>query len=348
MSAALSLKDIQILCNEVRRLTEAKLPLEHHLASAAGGQRRLQQLTESITESLNSGMPLGDVIQKHSVGDTRMLAGAVAAGIRCGRLNATVEMMGDLAGDLVKIRGDILRSLTYPVIILLVALVLFTTIIQSALVRLLGMFRSYDVPSPFLEWNASHSEWPLYLLAVLLGMGMLWVISGRAASMAFRGPEAILLLIPGVGAMIRDLRFYTLTRFLSLLVDRRIPLPEALRLSGASTGTRRLDQACATFAQAVEQGQRLPQPSSWRRSKQLPPMLHAALTQGLENEQQLVYRTQSVAAFYEDRIQNTALWLRMLMPTVTFVIIGGGAVCCYALAVFLPVIDLYRNLATGN
>ena len=91
-----------------------------------------------------------------------------------------------------------------------------------------------------LEWNREMPGWTLLIPLAGFVLFVLWMMSGRAAAMAFKGPERLFLLLPGVGALVRDLRYYTLSRMLSLLTERGLPLQEALTLAGGASGSNRL------------------------------------------------------------------------------------------------------------
>ena len=63
-------------------------------------------------------------------------------------------------------------------------------------------------------------------------------------------------------------------------------------------------------------------------------------------EARMVHRLRSVADFYRNRLQRNSAWVKLLMPVVLFIVIGGGCVLLYAAMTFWPVTELYRNL--GN
>ena len=91
---AVTLQDIENLSIEVKALVDARLPLETNLAEAGTGHgRRLQELTESISTSLAKGETLDATIRTSQLGAPRMLAAAVAAGVRSGELGSAVEVL---------------------------------------------------------------------------------------------------------------------------------------------------------------------------------------------------------------------------------------------------------------
>ncbi len=346
-----TIEDIQGLAAEVRALVAAGLPLESHLADAGRGHGvRLQTLTQQISDRLNQGQTLSEAIAPAAGGASRMLSAAVAAGIQSGDLAASVEMLGDMAADVAELRRRILHALAYPLTVLAVAVVLFVVFVSEFLVQIRALFADLRIPvSPWLQtvvaWDRDYPWWPWAVPAIAAVTLIVWLISGRAGSLSFRGPERLLTCFPGVSGMVRDLQFYTLTRMLALLVDRQVPLPEALVLAGASSGSIILDRACQAAAKQVSDGNlpTLARQEFWSQGK-LPPLLHTALCHAGEQEDRLRLRLSGVAAHYHRRLQISVAWLRNVIPVTMFVIIGGGTVVLYGLTVFWPVTELYRRL----
>ncbi|MEZ6124846.1 MAG: type II secretion system F family protein [Planctomycetaceae bacterium] len=359
-----TLEDIQHLCEEVRTIVDAGLPLEGHLADAAAGQgRRLEQLAETISEDLRSGRSLADSLQSGQLGAPRMLSAAVAAGIRSGRLSDAVEMLGDTARDLIELRNRILQAVTYPVSVLVVALGLFCVFIRQFLLRVRALFDDPDVlPSDLFAWltdlDAKYFWWPATVPVLVLLFAVIWFLSGRAQSLTFHGAERLLFLLPGVRGLIRDLQFYNLTRMLALLVDQQMPLPEALMLAGAATGSPEIDATCSRAARAVEAGnlEGPPRNHQWQPGE-LPPMLLACLHQpevigaGLtandsgSRSGQAAERLSSIAGFYRRRLDLSLLWMKNVVPAAMFVLLGGGTVVLYSVSVFWPIAEVYRALS---
>jgi len=346
-----TLEDIEDLSIEVKALVAAGLPLEGHLAAAgAGHSRRLQELTKSLSTAMQDGQSLELAVRNNKQGAPRILASAVAAGIRTGQLSESVEMLGDLAHDMVDMRRRVLRAIAYPLTIMAVAAMLFVMFIRGFLYRVDGFLD--DSHNPGSEWfvwlidlDRSYSWWPLTLPVIGVLCVLFWLLSGRANSLTFRGPERLLLLLPGVRGLIRDLHFCNLSRLLAMLVERETPLPDALQLAGACSGSRSLDQACQTMARRVQAGDipAVGADEDWLPGA-MPPMLMTCLRQASAHEQQFRDRLHSVAGYYRRRLDVSVLWLQNVVPVVMFVLLGGGTVLLFALTVFWPVFEVYQNV----
>ncbi|MEZ6132215.1 MAG: type II secretion system F family protein [Planctomycetaceae bacterium] len=347
----ITLEDIENLSHEVQALVRAGLPLEGHLAEAGVGHgTRLQALTQSISDSLQSGRSLEEAVRNNQPGAPRMLAAAVAAGIHTGRLGETIEMLGDLAHDLVDLRRRILQSITYPITVVAVALLLFFVFIRHFLARVRLLFDDPEaVTSDWFVWlidlDAEFWWWPLLFPVAGVICLLMWVLSRGATSLSFRGPERLMFLIPGVRGLVRDLHFYNLCRMLSLMVERQIPLTDALQLAGACSGNDNLDHACQTTAARLQQGDvpAVGRSDNWTPG-QLPPMLLTCLRQAGQNEEQLGHRLSGVSGFYRRRLDISVSWLKNVIPIALFVVVGGGTVLTYSLMVFWPVLEVYRSV----
>lgn len=348
----ITLQEIEDLSIEVKALVDAGLPLETHLASAGKGHgKRLQELTQTISESLSNGQSLEDTIRSSKSGASRMLAASVAAGIRSGQLGATVEVLGDMAHDIVDLRRRILQSISYPLTVMGLALVMFCVFIRAFLSRvryaLLDDIEASDsaLLGNLLRWDATYYWWPILVPILGLVCLLVWLVSGRAASISFRGPERLMLLLPGVRGMVRDLQFYNLSRMLCLLVERNIPLDESLLLAGACCGSDSLDNACQTAAAEITKGNSPVTPSANWKKGSLPPLVATCLRQTSDHEDVLNHRLSGVAGYYRRRLQVSVAWLRNIVPIAMFVIIGGGSVVVYGLTVFWPVTEIYQLLS---
>lgn len=351
---ALSLEDIRHLSDEVSAIVRAGLPLEAHLADFGRGRgRRLQELTETVSGRLEAGESLDSILSSQPSGAPRMLAAAVAAGVRTGEVSSAIETLGDVAGDLVDLRRHTLQALMYPLTIVALATMMFVVFVQVFLSRIRTIFDDLrpDALLPvqmFLDIDRSYPWWPLIIPGLMVVLSVVWWFSGRAAVLAFRGPERALFLIPGVRGLLRDLQVYTLSRILALLVDRQTPLPDALQMAGACCGNSKLDDACSVAAARLRRGEVAAEPLQVNTTAgDLPPLLAAGIRQAGLHEEQLRTRLHAVTGFYRRRLQLSLSWLKHVVPILLFLILGGSTVLLYSLAVFWPAAELYRQLASS-
>jgi len=348
----LRLGDLQELADEIRHLVDAGLPLEQTLSAAGAGRGdRLRGVATTIQNRLQQGESLENILQDPALRLPRMVAAAVSAGIQSGNLELTTELMGDYASDVVQLRSRLLEAAAYPLMIVGVASVLLMLVVQHFLEAYrdsLQQMRLTVTPilTTLLEWNYRAPWWVLLVPLLMVGVCFFWFLSGRVGSLAFRGPERLLLLIPGVSSLIRDLQNYTVTRMLGLMTGRGIGLPDALILAGSVSGRRSYEQGCSEMASLIRKGT-LPDSndiSMMNATGKLPPLLRAGLRQVSLDENRMKHRLQAIADFYRQRFDRNMLWVRLIMPVAMFIVVAGTCTLGYALLVFWPVTELYQRL----
>lgn len=350
---SLTIEDIQDLSQEIRHLMDAGLPLEASLASAgAGRSSRLQKFLQELQQRLERGENLSQIVESQTSGSSRMLTAAFGAGLKSGRPALAIEMMGDYAADVLLLRSNIVQSAVYPMTIVGVTSLLLMLVVQHFLsefyeLAVVGLGTSANTwLMSVLIWNQRYPAWVFLPPALLIGVVVFWLLSGRASAMAFRGPEKLLLLLPGLKGLVRDLQSYTLARMLALLTENGLSLQESLVLAGSVSGNAGFERSCSAMAVVVSRGDSLVDvPSSL--SSGIPPLLLCCLKQVERQEERMRHRLRSAAEFYRQRFDRGMLWMQMALPVVLFLVIGGGCVLAYSLLVFWPVVSLYNSLATN-
>ncbi|MEN9553749.1 MAG: ral secretion pathway protein [Planctomycetota bacterium] len=350
----LTIEDIEHLSQEIRHLMQAGLPLESSLASAGMGRsRRLQAFLSALQQRLERGESLPQILESQTSRNARMLTVAIGAGLKSGRPALAIELMGDYAADILELRSGIVRAAAYPMVIVGVASLMLMLVVQHFLTHYydFAVMQMGVVSDPrlvgLLQWTQQYPAWVFGPPAVLCAVVLFWVLSGRASAMTFRGPEKLLLLLPGLKSIVRDLQCYTLTRMLALLTDNGLTLPESLTLAGVSSGNAVFERTCRGLAAVVSRGGMLATVSA-AESAGIPPLLMCCLKQVESQEERMRYRLRSAAQFYRQRFERGMMWMQLAMPMVMFLFLGGGCVLIYSLLVFWPVITLYNSLAVGG
>jgi hypothetical protein len=129
-----------------------------------------------------------------------------------------------------------------------------------------------------------------------------------------------------------------------LLIDRELPLPDALVLAGSCVGNPGLETACLSEAEAIRRGTVVePATDNWQPG-QMPPLLQACVTHAVTSDTLLVDRIKGVASHYQRRIGLNLAWLQHVIPGALLLVFGGGAVFIYAISLMWPVRELYRTL----
>jgi type II secretory pathway component PulF len=177
----------------------------------------------------------------------------------------------------------------------------------------------------------------------VLVLGAAWWIAAPDASI-FRldGPRWPLTWIPGFRSITKNYRYANFADLAALLIDHETPLHEALELSADAAGDRAIQLAVHPVAQNLIRGGEIGEASV--PAGGLPPFLSWLITRG-QNSGDLAKSLRRAGEMYRDRAKLRIEWLKFAFPILAGIVVGGGAVVLYALALFLPMVNMLRDLS---
>jgi len=188
------------------------------------------------------------------------LGGMVRAGVRAGDLGGVLERFQAVS----RVGSDLRRSfrigLAYPILAVALTLVVFLLVDMLIVDRFENIFRDFGVPLPTMTivlLAISHLVRFLgpFLIAGFLALLVAWAVFGLVSSRAAR--NALIARIPVVGSLWRYTAWSEFCHLLAMLIESKVPLPEALRMTGEAVEDRGIDRACRSMARSVEGGRAL-------------------------------------------------------------------------------------------
>ncbi len=347
-----SVEDLVALNNEIAALMRAGIPLELGLAhigeDSTGG---LGPLADRLRDRLDEGKSLDAALEAEGAELPPMYGSVVRAGLRSGRLSEALESMSSWATLLLELRRKISYSLIYPVIVFVLAYGLFVFFIAAAAPRLGVIFESLDIPQDgaisVFNWLSSNLAVWVAVPPGLLAIGTIWWLATRHRLLqpvgigSWRG---LMRHMPGMRRLFRELDFACFSASLAMLVKHEVPLTVALPMAADATGNPRLSADALRIAQELQQGRSLSQALKTKSgfSRFMNWMMNAGQEQGA-----FAATMSQLAEFYRRRVTARADWIGRLAPVVLVVVIGGGAVACYGLTIFVPMIEILRNVGSN-
>src|SRR5262245_59801894 len=284
------------LSAQLSGLARAGLPLASNLEALAEElpRGRLRRAMADLAQSLESGRPLGEALDDQGSRIRPQLRGLVAAGVRSGNLGEVLGEFSQYATTGVELRRRLRLNLAYPVLSLLVTLLVFSFVGLVVVPQFEVIFKDFGIPLPgitLIVLRLAHGTAGMWqtvmviagLLVALVVGGYLFLPTGTVRGLAAR--------VPLLGGVWRWTSLAEFCHWLALLLEHRLPMPEALRLtgegvqdSGIQSATRRMTADVAdgkTLAQAMSGCRpfppRLPRLLEWGdKQGSLPAVLHMA------------------------------------------------------------------------
>ncbi|MCH5374973.1 MAG: type II secretion system F family protein, partial [Planctomycetes bacterium] len=228
----ISLDQLTALNDEMAALARAGVPLEIGLSGLARDlPGRLGELADRLRRRLESGQSLEQVLEKDRESFPPVWRAVVLAGLRSGRLTAALERLSITARRLAERRRLFGLALVYPIVVLVLASVLF---VMTAIYVL-----------PMIDWvyqDLTGRSDPL--LQVLTGLGVWWVVPLVLLAVLIlvigwrRAGRTDLKRVPGRTSRSsrHDGRIATMAEVLALLVRQQVPLDESVVLAAEASG----------------------------------------------------------------------------------------------------------------
>jgi general secretion pathway protein F len=347
----ITIDQLVALNDEIAALVRAGIPLERGLQAAGRDLRgRLGRVASALGQRLSRGESLSDALESERRSVPPLYRAVVQAGARSGRLAVALEGLADYVRGYSEARSAIGLALWYPLLVLILAYVLFLGLVSLAVPRYVAAFQSLGVKVPrVLEWlskagEMAHYWWPVgpVLLLVLL---VAWIRSGSAAR--FQSASwAWLRIFPWMTSILANYETASFCQLLSLLLEHNVAYPTALVLAAESTGNRKLTDGARLLADGITRGEPAAKILGKLDDRAFLPMLRWVLAVGQE-QGSLVTSLRNLAKTYRNRGKFQADKLSVFLPVILMLVIGASAALLYGLALFIPLVDLLRGLTAA-
>jgi general secretion pathway protein F len=333
-------------------LTEATRELSAMLGAGQDLDRALRYMVEGAThrriagvlgrvrDAVRDGSSLATALSREPKSFPKLYVGLVRAGEAGGDLGGTLERVATLMERQRSLNATIQSAMIYPAILVVAAVGSIFLLLTRVLPQFVPLFAENGVPLPastaFLL-GAGHVL-TAYGLPGILAL----VAAGFALRMALRrqGPrlavDRIVLTIPIVGGIIREILAARFSRTLGMLLINGVPLLTSLTMASDILGNALAKQAVMTAAESTKGGDGLAK--SLEKSHIFPVRLVHLLRLG-EDTAQLGPMALRAADIHEERTRiGVQRVVAILVPAIT--ILMGAAVAGIVSSLLLAMLSL--------
>jgi general secretion pathway protein F len=323
-------------------------PLEEALRTVSRQAEReeVRRILGHVHAGVVEGRRLSEAMAREAPSFPPLYRAMVSAGEASGTLPQILERLANLLERQAQVRSKVLSTLAYPIILAIVAAFVVFALMIFVVPKVVEQFQDIGQTLPLLTRmviglsNFLASWWWALLLALALGI----FLAGRALKdegvrMKF---DRMLLRLPLVGRLIRDLHAARMARTLATMVASRLPLLEGLRLTTGTVHNRVLRAASAEIAESIRTGGSLS--GALKRAGIFPPLLVYLAASGEASGKLDVMLER--AADYLDREFDTFTTTALALLEPAIIIVMGAIVALIVLSILLPILQL-DTLAGG-
>jgi type IV pilus assembly protein PilC len=340
------LKDLAIMSRQLATMISAGLSLLRALTIIADQteNKRLAQVLGQVRADVESGTSLSDALAKHPVEFPPLLLNLIRAGEIGGFLEDALVSVANNYESEVKLRGTIRSAMTYPLVVLAMALVAVVGMLVFIVPVFDQMFQDFggELPLP-TQALVTLSNALTWLGPVLIaGAIAFWVWWARVKN-SDRVRQVVdpwMLRLPVFGPLLGKIALARVTRNLATMLRAGVPILTSLNIVGATSGNFVVQRALARVEESVRHGRSIAGPLADQ------PIFPSMVTQMIavgEDSGSLEQMLTKVSTFYDQEIESTTSQLTSLIEPLMIAVIGV-VVGAMIVALYLPIFSIFDQI----
>ncbi|HJT80678.1 MAG TPA: type II secretion system F family protein [Chthoniobacterales bacterium] len=337
--------DVVLFTRQLATMIEAGISLVQALTALyeqcdPKRQKNLRTVISDITMRVQGGDTFNESISKHPRVFNRLFVSMVKAGETGGLLAEILDRLAGFLEDSARLRKKIKSAMTYPVIVLCIALGITTFLIVRVVPIFGEIFKDFGAqlpaPTQFLIDLSEFVRGNWYFLVIGIG----GAIFGLRAFLRSKKGKVLSdrwkLKLPVFGPLVHKICMSRFSRTFAQLIRSGVPILEVLDIVGGSAGNHVIETSVKSVSADVEKGDNLS--VALAKRKIFPPMLLRMVAAG-EATGKIDTMLEKMADFWDEEIEAMLDALTSLIEPMLIVFLGvivGGIV----IAMFLPIFKL--------
>ncbi len=346
-----SMKDFSMFCRQFATMINAGVSLVRCLdvLEQQTSSARLKEVIRELQLEIQGGATLSRSMGKFPRVFTNLAVGLVRAGEVGGVLDETLDRLAGFAEKDMELRRKVKSSMTYPVMVMVVAIGIVVFLVTFILPKFMELFTELGMtedkfPMPTLMLmkasNFMTSKW--YLMALIVFGMVVGINRLRATKTGRRYWDMLMLKVPVFGQLTHKIAIARFARTLSTLLASGVPILQAMETVAGTVDNAVISDAILLSRASIREGDTIAAPLA--DSKQFPPMVVQMISIG-EETGQLDTMLTKVADFYEGEVDAALESLTAALEPVLIVFLGA-VVGFIVIAMFLPLIGIIGELSS--
>jgi len=343
-------RDLVVFVRQFATMIDAGLPMVQCLDILQEQQSNptFKIVLKQVKKDVEEGGTLSDSLRKHTKVFDNLFVNLVAAGEMGGILDVIMNRLAAYIEKAASLKKKVKGAMTYPGIVITVALVVVAVILIYVIPVFAGLFTSAGASLPAMtlfvmnlsDFAQSYFHW------IILGLVLL-VVGVRQIRKTKRGCEVIdrlLLRLPVFGMLIRKVTVARFSRTLGTMLASGVPILEALDIVAATSGNVVIEKAIREARNAIAEGRPVADPLE--ETKVFPPMVTQMIAVG-EATGALDAMLGKIADFYDEEVEVAVDSLTSLLEPMLIVFLGvtiGGLL----VAMYLPIFQIADVVSRGG
>jgi type IV pilus assembly protein PilC len=345
LSDRVGLKDLAIFSRQFATMINSGLSLIRALSilTEQTDNNKLAEVIGEVRSEVEGGQSLSAAMAVHDKVFPKLYIAMVRAGEAAGMLDQVLIRVANMYEADVKLRSKIKSAMTYPVIVLVMAIGLSAVMLIFIVPVFEGMFQDLGGELPWLTRQlVTLSQFVSSPLGAVILLGI--PIGGWFAYKRVRATEKgrftldqIKLKLPVFGPLFHKIALSRFARNLSTLMAAGVPILQALEITSETVNNGPIAHAVRDVQESVREGESINAPLGTHEV--FPPMVVQMIAVG-EETGDVDGMLGKVADFYDVEIESTTESLTAMMEPLMIGVIGG-IVGGMVIALYMPMFQIF-------
>ena len=343
----ITLKDMVIFSRQFASMVEAGVAMLRALnvMTEQTQNPRLKKALTQVRYDIEQGGTLSGALEKHPKIFDRLYISMIRAGEAGGVLDQVLNRLAIFMEERSKLTQQVRAAMTYPVVVMLIAVGVFYAMLTLVLPTFSGLFASLGSELPaytklLISISNFLRSWYMVLVIGVI-VGSVWALKNWYQTKEGRFTiDLTLLQVPVLGDILKKVSVARFTRTFGTLTKSGVPIVSALDVVKDSAGNAVLARAVEAVQAKVQQGGTISGPMG--ESKIFPAMVTQMVAIG-EETGQLENMLEKIADFYDVEVATAVESLTSLLEPIMIVTLGGlvGAI---VVGMYLPIFTVISQI----
>lgn len=341
-----SLKDLAILTRQLSTMVNAGVSILRALTivKSQTDNAMLRRTLEEVSAKVEGGTALSVALEEFPRIIPPIMVHLVRAGETGGFLDRSLLMVADNFEAENKLRSKVKSALTYPVVVLIIALLAVAAMLIFIVPVFDAMFKDLGSELPAVTQllvdmsNAMPIAGPVIIVA---GVAFsIWWGMNKNTEAVRRVVDPLKLKIPVFGQLNTKIALTRFTRNFSTMLASGVPILQSLQIVGATSGNYVISSSLHGVQEGVRQGR--PIAESLAEVDIFPEMLIQMVGIG-EESGAIDTMLEKTADFYDDEVETMSSQLTAMLEPLMIVFMGG-LLGFMIVALYMPMFMVFQSI----
>jgi type II secretory pathway component PulF len=338
--------EVTFFTTQLALMLEVGTPLNQALNAVGRELSNLffQRVLSEVSRDIEQGQQFSDALERHPKVFDKVFINMARAGETGGFLRETLERLVRMQEKRQALRNQLRSAMTYPVVLTLLGVLVVVFIMMGVLPKFTGIFQGKEAILPLSTrflLAASESlrqHWFYYLAGCCAAAVGIKLWSGSAHGR--RTVDRLLISGPVVSHLANQIYTSEMLRTMGYLLESRVPLLQALRVTGPTVRNSIYRKFIGTIEETVSRGERFARP--FGDYAPIPPTVKQMVAVG-EEVGQLPTVMLRLAKYYDGRVDEALKRFVSVIEPLALILLGG-IVGVIVSSIVLPLFRLSRAL----